>query len=98
MRPGLRTFLHTLPLTAAAAVFLWPLQAAHAQEATPPPPIEAPSATRSLTMTEALAYAHEHQPAIRAALARVSARAAQAKIPSGQWLPTVGITAQLFGM
>jgi outer membrane protein len=49
-------------------------------------------------MTEALSYAHEHQPAIRAALARVSVRMAQAGIPSGQWLPTVGVTAQLFGM
>src|ERR1700692_1839251 len=64
----------------------------------PPPPIDAPTPTRSLTMAEALAYAHAHQPAIRAALARVTARMAQANIPTGQWLPTVGVTAQLFGM
>jgi outer membrane protein len=49
-------------------------------------------------MTEALAYAHDHQPQIRAALSRVSARMAEAKIPSGQWLPTAGVTGQLFGM
>ena len=71
---------------------------AHAETATPPPSIDAPVPTRSLTMTEALAYAREHQPAIRAALARVSARMAQANIPTSQWLPTVGVTAQLFGM
>ncbi len=71
---------------------------ARAQTATLPPPIDAPTPTRSLTMAEALAYAHEHQPAIRAALARVSQRTAEARIPSGQWLPTVGVTAQLFAM
>ena len=70
--------------------------------AEPPPlaptPLDAPQVTRSLTMSEALAYAHAHQPAIRAALARVSARIAEAEIPSSQWLPTAGVTAQLFGM
>jgi outer membrane protein len=73
---------------------------AHAEPSptTAPPSIETPQATRSLTMTEALSYAHAHQPAIRAALARVSARTAEAKIPSGQWLPTVGVTGQLFAM
>jgi outer membrane protein len=65
---------------------------------TAPPAIEAPEATRSLTMTEALSYAHAHQPAVRAALARVSVQMAEAKIPSGQWLPTVGVTGQLFAM
>jgi outer membrane protein len=60
--------------------------------------IDAPAPTRSMTMAEALAYARDHQPAIRAALARVAARAAEAEIPSGQWLPTVGVTAQVFGM
>jgi outer membrane protein TolC len=54
--------------------------------------------TRSMTMTEALAYAHEHQPAIHAALSRVSASMAEAKIPSARWLPTIGITGQVFGM
>ncbi|HEY3816262.1 MAG TPA: TolC family protein [Polyangiaceae bacterium] len=51
-----------------------------------------------MTMSEALRYAHEHQPAIHAALSRVAARMAEATIPSGQWLPTVAVTAQLYGM
>jgi outer membrane protein len=51
-----------------------------------------------MSMTEALAYAREHQPAMHAALSTVVARTAEAKIPTGQWLPTVGVTAQLFGM
>ena len=29
---------------------------------------------------------------------RVASRAAEAKIPSAAWLPTVGVTAQIFGM
>jgi outer membrane protein len=51
-----------------------------------------------MTVTEALAYAHAHQPAIRAALSRVATRIAEAKVPSGRWLPTVTATAQLFAM
>lgn len=63
-----------------------------------PPVVEAPQPARSLTLGEALAYAREHQPAIRAALSRVRAQAEAAKVPSGQWLPTVGLTLQGFGM
>jgi outer membrane protein TolC len=62
-----------------------------------PPTIEAPVPSRALSISEALSYAHEHQPAIRAALARVRARMEEAKIPSAQWQPTFGVTAQLFG-
>ena len=62
------------------------------------PPIDAPAPSRTMTIAEALAYAHEHQPAIHAGLSRVAARMAEATIPSGQWLPTVGVTAQLYGM
>ncbi|MGD0527587.1 MAG: TolC family protein [Polyangiaceae bacterium] len=54
--------------------------------------------SRTMTIAEALAYAHEHQPAIHAGLSRVAARMAEASIPSGQWLPTVAVTAQLYGM
>ena len=54
--------------------------------------------TRSLTMAEALAYAHAHQPSIRAAIARLSGRRKDAEIPSRQWLPKAGVTAQIFGM
>jgi outer membrane protein len=66
-------------------------------EATPPP-IEAPTPARAMTLQEALEYAHVHQPAIHAALSRVSVRMAQAKVPSGKWLPTVAISAQLFAL
>jgi outer membrane protein len=63
-----------------------------------PPPIEVPKPARTMTVAESLAYAHEHQPAIHAALSRISARLAEAGIPSGRWLPTVAVTAQLYGM
>jgi outer membrane protein len=73
--------------------------AAHAEDAAAPDPaVEALAPTRSLTLGEALSYAHEHQPAIRAALSRVSARMAEAAIPSGQWLPVLAVTGQIFAM
>ncbi len=71
---------------------------ARAQEAPESPPMDVPPPTRTFTMTQALEYAHAHQPAIQAALARVSARVEEAKVPSAQWLPAVGVTAQLFAM
>jgi len=74
------------------------MDVANAQPTAAPPPVDAPAPTRTFTMAEALSYAHEHQPAIRAALSRIRARMAEAKVPSGQWLPTAGVTAQLFGM
>ncbi|HEX3851023.1 MAG TPA: TolC family protein [Polyangiaceae bacterium] len=65
---------------------------AHAEEAgtAVQPPV------RALSLDEALAYARAHQPAVRAAVARIQAQAAQAKIPSSQWYPTIGATAQVF--
>jgi outer membrane protein len=98
MRPRPRTLLHMLPFLAAALDCICAPRFASAQAAVSPPPIDAPTPTRSVTMAEALEYAREHQPSIRAALSRVSARVAQADIPTGQWLPTVGVTAQLFAM
>jgi len=67
-------------------------------EAAQAPTIEAPQPARSVTLSEAMSYAREHQPAIRAALSRVKAQMESAKIPSGQWLPTIGLTLQGFGM
>ncbi|MEO7034110.1 MAG: TolC family protein [Polyangiaceae bacterium] len=61
----------------------------HAQNVT-----EAPM--RRMSLSEALAYAASHQPAVRAAGARIQAQAAQARVPGGQWYPTLGATAQLF--
>lgn len=63
-----------------------------------PAPVDTPSPARSMTLVQALAYAHQHQPAIHAGLSRVAARVADAGVPSGQWLPKIGASAQLFGM
>jgi outer membrane protein TolC len=51
-----------------------------------------------MSLPEAIDYARAHQPAIHAALSRVNERIAEAKIPSGQWQPSIGVTAQLYGM
>jgi outer membrane protein len=45
---------------------------------------------------EALAYARAHQPAVRAALARIAAEQAQAAVPHAGWYPFAGITGQLY--
>jgi len=72
---------------------------AKAQDTVPPtPPTDAPAPARAMTVTQALAYAREHQPAIHAALSRVTTREEEAKIPTAQWLPKVTATAQLFAM
>jgi len=65
-----------------------------------PTPLSAdtPQPSQSFTMRQALDYAHAHQPAIRAALAQVSARIEDAKVATAQWLPAVGVTAQLYAM
>jgi outer membrane protein len=65
-------------------------------------PAEAPTslaspAPQAMTLKDALAYAHTHQPLVRAGLARIAARIEEAKVPSAQWLPTVGVTAQALG-
>src|SRR5579859_6489896 len=52
---------------------------------------------RAMSLDEAIAFARAHQPEIRAALARIAARKAEADVPRAQWLPTFGATAQLFG-
>jgi outer membrane protein len=51
---------------------------------------------RAMTLSEALAYARVHQPAIQSALARVEAAASEARVARAQWLPGLGATAQLF--
>jgi outer membrane protein len=52
---------------------------------------------RALTLPAALAYAHDHQPLVRAGLARVAQRIEAAKVPNGQWLPFLGATGQVLG-
>ena len=51
---------------------------------------------RVMTLTDALAWGRAHQPAIRAAMARVAAQQEEARIPRSEWLPSVGATAQGF--
>jgi outer membrane protein len=71
-----------------AGVALGAATPAHAD----PPPVKA------MTLTEALAYARAHQPAIRAAMARVAAQQEEARVPRAAWLPSVGATLQGFAM
>lgn len=51
---------------------------------------------RALTLSSALVEARAHAPAARAARARAAAEAAAAEVPGAQWLPTFGVTAQIF--
>jgi len=51
---------------------------------------------RSITLPEAIAFAHAHQPAIRAALARVDTDRAAAKVPRAEWQPVFGASAQIY--
>jgi outer membrane protein TolC len=48
-----------------------------------------------MTLAEALAYAHEHEPAIAAARWAVAEREQEASVATNAWLPKVGATAQL---
>ena len=52
---------------------------------------------RTVTLSEAIAYARANQPSIRVAQSRIAALQAEAQVPRGQWKPQIGITAQLFG-
>jgi outer membrane protein TolC len=70
--------------------------ASSAQPSASTPP-DSSKPVRTMTLGEAIAFARAHQPQVRAALARVNARKAEAEIPRAQWLPTAGVTAQLFG-
>ncbi len=71
---------------------------AQGQPRAEPEPLEPPpQPARTTTLRDALSYAHAHEPSLRAALARVGQKAAEARIPSAQWLPVVGATAQGIG-
>jgi outer membrane protein len=52
------------------------------------------AAVRTMTLEEALSYSRAHQPALKSALARVAAAAADARVPRAQWLPSFGATLQ----
>lgn len=51
---------------------------------------------RAMTLGDAIAYAKAHQPAVRAATARIAAQKAFADVPRAQWLPRFGATGQVF--
>jgi outer membrane protein len=96
----MRTDWIRIPLAAGALLVSSP---ARAQSAAPPPeappvPLSTPAPAQTMSLPDATAYARAHQPAIRAALSRVTERMAEAKVPGGQWLPSIGVTAQLYGM
>lgn len=50
---------------------------------------------RKMTLTEALAYAHAHQPDLRAALGRIKAADAATEVSTARWYPVILGTAQL---
>jgi outer membrane protein len=56
-----------------------------------------PAGVVAVTLPEALAYAHAHQPQIREAFARIQSEKARTQVPRGQWLPLVGASAELLG-
>jgi outer membrane protein len=86
MRPSFRTVLGATVVGLTLGVAALPLKEARAEA----PPV------RVMTLTEALAYARAHQPAIRAAMARVAAQQEEARVPRAEWLPSVGVTVQGF--
>jgi outer membrane protein TolC len=57
-------------------------------------PLDEGPAARTITLREALDFAREHQPAVRAAASRVRALEADRNATLAQWLPTIGATAQ----
>ncbi len=53
-------------------------------------------APRAVTLQEARKYAHDNQPSLRAALARIAAAKADADVPRAQWYPQLGASAQIY--
>ena len=49
-----------------------------------------------MRLDEALSYAEIHQPSLRAALERVEAAQADARVPRARWMPAVGAVAEVF--
>ena len=54
-------------------------------------------ALRAMTLPDAIAYARTHQPAVLAALSRIKAAQADARVPRAQWQPYFEAGAQLLG-
>ena len=49
-----------------------------------------------MTLSEALAYARQYQPSLRAAQSRIEVAKAGASVVRAEWLPQLGATAQIF--
>ena len=83
---------------------LYPAEGLRAQPSAPNS-IAAPSAAASkgvpsvpsMSLQEALAYARFHQPELRAARERFLAVAADARVPSAEWLPSAGAALEIVG-
>jgi outer membrane protein len=58
--------------------------------------LSGPAPTRTMSLREAVAFAREHQPSLLTALARVRAAQEDTRIARAQWLPSLGVTAQVF--
>ena len=78
-------------------VVAWPAVRVHAAPiAGVPDAAGRASQVKTVTLGQALAYAREHQPALRAAHAQVRARSEATQVTKNQWLPMFGATAQVF--
>jgi outer membrane protein len=56
-----------------------------------------PPPARAMSLSDAIAYAKAHQPAVLAGVARVAAQKEAANVPRAQWQPLIGASAQLLG-
>jgi len=61
----------------------------------PAAPVWSHERPRAVGLDEALAYAEANQPSLRAALERVQAAQADARVPRARWLPSAGVAAEL---
>lgn len=89
-----------IPTRLSALVLLW---AASSVMAAPPTTASEPALSASamtalptMTLSEALAYARQHQPTLRAAQARIEVAKRAAQSVRAEWLPQLGATAQIF--
>jgi outer membrane protein len=89
-----------IPTRLSALVLLW---AASSVMAAPPTTASEPALSAAamatlptMTLSEALAFARQHQPTLRAAQARIEVAKRAAQSVRAEWLPQLGATAQIF--
>lgn len=100
-RPDMRSnaLIFSLLLCPALSLTSAPSAAMGAVAASSEPSEAALSASPGLpvmTLSEALAYARQHQPSLRAAQARIEVARQAARAVRSEWLPQIGATAQVF--